>query len=129
MRETICLCNERRPSASSQGALQLKYDFRGKPDYEYVQLTTALEIPQAGYAFGFWMDDGGVGFPARLRIVDSTGETHQVELYSAQQQGWQFVAGSLDGPTTCWGGDGNRRRDCRQCTLYNPRRHHFLSDR
>jgi len=93
------------------GSLQASYDFRGKPEYEYVQLNTELEIPQAGYSFGFWMDDGGVGFPTRLRIVDSGGETHQVELFSTRQQGWQFVAGSLDGPTTCWGGDGNRRRD------------------
>ena len=94
-----------------QAALRVDYDFVGKADYEYLQINVPLEIPQAGNAFGFWLKHDGVAFPTRLRMVDAGGETHQVELYSGKQSGWQFVAGSLDGPSTSWGGDDNRRRD------------------
>ncbi|HUT88077.1 MAG TPA: glycosyl hydrolase [Thermoguttaceae bacterium] len=94
-----------------QAALRVDYDFVGKPEYEYIQITTPLDVPTAGCAFGFWLNHGGTSFPTRLRMVDASGETHQVELFSGGQPGWQFVAGSLDGPSTSWGGDGNRRRD------------------
>ena len=96
---------------SGNAALRLDYQFVGKPDYEYLQINTPLEIPEAGYAFGFWLNHDGTPFPVRLRIVDTSGETHQVDLFSGTQPGWQFVGGLLDGHSTSWGGDGNRRRD------------------
>ena len=92
-------------------ALRLDYQFVGKPDYEYLQINTPLEISDAGYAFGFWLNHDGTPFPVRLRIVDTSGETHQVDLFSSTQPGWQFVGGSLGGHSISWGGDGNRRRD------------------
>ncbi len=107
-------CRLARDAAMRHGgraALRVDYDFVGKPEYEYILVNTPLEIPKAGYAFGFWLNHDGTGFPTRPRIVDASGETHQVELLSSSQPGWQFIAGSLDGPSTSWGGDGNRRRD------------------
>jgi len=94
-----------------RAALRLDYQFVGKPDYEYLLVNAPLEIPEAGYAFGFWLNHDGTPFSVRLRITDKSGETHQVDLVAGTQPGRQFVAGPLDGPSTSWGGDGNRRRD------------------
>jgi len=105
------LAREANMRHGGRAALRVDYDFVGKPEYEYIHITTPLDIPKAGYAFGFWLNHDGTGFPTRLRIVDAGGETHQVELLSSGEPGWQFVAGSLDGHSTSWGGDGNRRRD------------------
>ena len=96
---------------AGQASLRLDYEFLGKPEYEYIHIHTPLEIPQAGQAFGFWLNHDGTGFPARLRIVDASGETHQMDLFCEAKPGWQFVAGLIDGPSRSWGGDGNRRRD------------------
>ncbi len=94
-----------------EAALRVDYEFVGKPDYEYLLVGAPLEIPEAGRAFGFWLKHDGTPFAVRLRIVDTSGETHQLDLVSSTRPGWQFVAGSLDGHGTSWGGDGNRRRD------------------
>ncbi|NQT16047.1 MAG: hypothetical protein HQ582_25045, partial [Planctomycetes bacterium] len=111
---------------ASKVVLRVDYDFVGKPDYEYLLLNTPLDIPEPGCAFGFWLNHDGTPFSARLRITDTSGETHQTDLLSSNQPGWQFVAGLLDGHSTSWGGDGNRRRDypCRLAgiCLDRPRR-------
>ena len=105
------LARDETAKREGKASLRVDYDFVGKSDYEYIQINIPLEIPEAGYAFGFWLDDAGASFPIRVRIVDRNGETHQVELFSSKHSGWQFVAGSLDGRSTSWGGDGNGRRE------------------
>ncbi len=94
-----------------QGALRVDYDFVGQRQYEYLQLGMPLQIPTEGLAFGFWLKHDGHSFPVRLRIVDKSGETHQIDLMSRTVADWQFVACSLDGPGSSWGGDGNGRLD------------------
>ncbi len=92
-------------------SMRVDYSFTARTELEYVQLIRALDLPIPGIGVGFWMKHDGTAFPIRLRITDSSGETHQVDLLSLPRPGWQFVAGELGGPTTAWGGDGNHRLD------------------
>ncbi len=93
------------------GSLRVDYEFVGQRDFEYIQLNSDIEIPKPGYGFGFWMKHDGTPFTVRLRCVDVSGETHQVDLLASAKPGWQFVAGLVDGHTTAWSGDGNKRQD------------------
>jgi hypothetical protein len=109
-----------------QAALRVDYNFVGKEGLEYLQIRKPFEIAERGLSFGFWLKHDGSNFPIRARIVDSSGETHQVDLACSKTDKWQFVAGGFDGPSTSWGGDGNRRLDypCRfdGITLDRPQR-------
>jgi hypothetical protein len=96
---------------SGVASLRVDYEFVGKPDYEYIQTNTPLDLPEPGPGIGFWLKHDGTPFPVRLRVTDSSGETHQVDLLCSTEPGWQFVAGTLVGRTTAWGGDGNGRLD------------------
>jgi hypothetical protein len=94
-----------------RAALRVDYDFVGKKDYEYIQVNGKAEFAQPGLGFGFWLKHDGTPFVLRLRFTDISGECHQTELLYSAKPGWQYVAGTLDGPSTSWGGDGNHRKD------------------
>ncbi|MHC4403707.1 MAG: hypothetical protein ACYTG0_28960 [Planctomycetota bacterium] len=100
--------NERR---GGEASLRVDYQFIGKPDYEYIQVRGKAEFATPGLGIGFWLKHDGVPFSLRLRVIDAGGEHHQTELLGSTKPGWQYVAGSLDGHSTAWGGDGNGRKD------------------
>jgi hypothetical protein len=54
-----------------QAALRVDYTFVGNHDYEYVQITRPLGIPEPGLGFGFWLKTDGTAFPIRLRVTAS----------------------------------------------------------
>ncbi|MHB9081220.1 MAG: hypothetical protein ACYC3X_27425 [Pirellulaceae bacterium] len=92
-------------------SLRVDYEFVGKRDFEYIQLNGETEFAQPGLGFGFWLKHDGTPFAVRLRFVDASGETHQIDMLYTSQPGWQFVAGLVDSHSTAWGGDGNQRKD------------------
>jgi hypothetical protein len=96
---------------SGSSSLRVDYDFAGKKDYEYLLIHGPVDFPKAGGAFGFWLKHDGTPFPIRLRVIDVSGECHQIDLLCSTTPGWQFVAGSLNSPSVAWGGDGNKRMD------------------
>ncbi len=92
-------------------SLRVDYQYVGKKDYEYVQLNGSAEFAKPGLGLGFWLKHDGTPFVLRLRFTDSGGECHQVETLHRSEAGWQYVVGWADSQDTCWGGDGNNRRD------------------
>jgi hypothetical protein len=92
-------------------ALRLDYEFVGKREYEYVQLSGHAEFAKPGLGFGFWLKHDGTPFVVRLRFTDSGGECHQVETMHRSEAGWQYVVGWADSRSTSWGGDANGRMD------------------
>jgi len=94
-----------------RATLRVDYEFVGKPDLEYIQITRPLDLPERGVSIGFWLKHDGRPFPIRMRVADASGETHQIDLFAATKPGWQFVAGDLTGQTHSWGGDRNHRLD------------------
>lgn len=96
-----------------QGALRVEYRFVGRPELEYLQLqsTQAVTFDEPGLGLGFWLRHDGTPFTLRMRVVDTSGETHQLELQASTEAGWQFVVGRLDAESSAWGGDANGRKD------------------
>ncbi|HWH71998.1 MAG TPA: hypothetical protein VNT26_21730, partial [Candidatus Sulfotelmatobacter sp.] len=106
---TLRLDSAERHSGSK--ALRVDYEFIGKKDLEYIQLNGVAEFARPGQAFGFWVKKDSTPLAFRLRINDASGECHQIDMLSSTSPGWQFVACSLDGTSSAWGGDGNKRKD------------------
>jgi len=108
---TTALQRDTNEKHSGGAALRVDYTFVGNRDYEYLQVTRPVDIPEPGLGLGFWLKTDGTPFPMRLRVTDATGETHQMDMIGEACAGWRFVAVALDAPGNAWGGDGNRRRD------------------
>jgi hypothetical protein len=96
---------------SGQGSMRVDYQFAGREGLEYLQFNTNLQLTRPEWKLGFWVNTDGTAFRFRLRIVDSSGETHQLEMSTANRPGWQFAAPTADVKFGAWGGDGNRRLD------------------
>ncbi len=61
-------------------------------------------LPGSPRALGLWLRGDGSGNHARLRLTDSTGQTHQPGGERIQWTGWRFVRFALDEPGAHWGG-------------------------
>ena len=106
-------------------ALRIDYEFTGRQELEYLQINTKLDIREPGLGLGFWAKTDGTPFHFRLRVLDRSGKTLQLDMLSANRAGWQFVAVLLSHPNLAWGGDGNRRIDypCRLAGICIDRPH------
>jgi|GEM_PF-565824 len=92
-------------------ALRVDYMFNGNTNLEYIQIIGHAPLVKPGLAFGFWYKNSGPRFPLKLRIIDSSGECHQLDVVSTASTNWQFVACHLDSSSSAWGGDGNKKKD------------------
>lgn len=107
----VALSRDADVHRNGTASLRVDYAFVGKQDVEYIQLQHRVEVATVGLGLGFWMKHDGTPFSLRARLVDASGENHQIELEATAEAGWQFVAGPLDTKSTYWGGDGNGRKD------------------
>jgi len=97
---------------SGEAALKVDYTFAGNRDYEYVQLESKVTVEKTGMGLGFWLKSDGTPFHYKLRMIDPSGETHQIDLIcELRKAGWQFVAVPLNTHSLAWGGDGNQHLD------------------
>lgn len=93
-------------------ALRVDYAFAADKELEYIQLVGAAAVfTNKSQSVGFWYKNTGVPLPMKLRLLDASGECHQMDFVSTPSQDWQFVVCKLDGGSAAWGGDGNKRMD------------------
>lgn len=93
-------------------ALKVAYTFEGNRDFEYVLLESPVTVEKAGMGLGFWLKSDGTPFHYKVRMIDPSGETHQLDLLcEPRKAGWQFVAVALNTQSQAWGGDGNQHLD------------------
>jgi hypothetical protein len=101
-----------------QAALRVDYAFVGKADLEYVEILGEGKIETKGLGVGLWVKGNGAPLQVRVRVKDTSGETHQLDLARLDFTGWRFAAAKLDQRGGSWGGDGNKRLDL-PCTLHS----------
>lgn len=105
------LSRDTREPHGGQSAMRVDYQFAGRKGLEYLQFNTKLELTRPELKLGFWVKTDGTAFRIRLRIVDSSGETHQFDLATVNRPGWQFATIPSQAQAGVWGGDGNHRLD------------------
>ena len=96
---------------SGSNALRVDYEFIGKEDFEYAAFASKATIEKPGQSLGFWYRFSGQPLTLRLRIIDQSGETHQLALPRPDGEGWNFTAVSLKPQGSHWAGDGNGKLD------------------
>lgn len=107
----ITLARNTTEHHNGKAALRVDFEFTGKTNLEYIQVIGHASLEKPGLAFGFWYKNPGTRFPLKLRMIDSSGECHQLDLVSTASTNWQFVACKLDSTSSAWGGDGNKKKD------------------
>ncbi len=88
-------------------AVKLTYDFH--PGWKFVRLVrhdaSAQSIRGKPRQFGVWVYGDGQGNQARLRFVDSSGQTFQPGGMAIDWSGWRYVTFPMDGSDAGhWGG-------------------------
>jgi hypothetical protein len=107
-------------------SLRVDYTFAADKELEYIQLTGArIVFTNTSQILGFWYKGGTANHPVKLRLLDVSGECHQLECLSKPSTNWQFVVCKLDSGNSAWGGDGNKKLDfpCRFDSLCLDRPH------
>ncbi len=93
-------------------AVRTDFTFVGKDKYEYVSLKREVPIPQPGLIIGMWCRFEDVPGRLRLRVVDASGEYHQLEFINPITLGeWKFYAAPIQNRSDAWDGDGNKKVD------------------
>ncbi|MDQ3813396.1 MAG: glycoside hydrolase family 5 protein [Armatimonadota bacterium] len=92
---------------SGTGALKISYRF--DPGWKFIRLVPQDEKVQKVEGqpkmFGLWIYGDGEGNLARLRFMDSTGQTFQPGGHKIDWKGWRYVTFPLDGADAGhWGG-------------------------
>jgi hypothetical protein len=95
---------------AAQKALQVAYEFTGADRLEYVDIGGGVPLPEGTEAIGLRMKGGKDPLPARIRVVDSGGETHQFDLGTLAPGQWTLGIAPLTGGGH-WGGDNNGKLD------------------
>lgn len=90
--------------------LRITYEFTGADRLEYVDISGNQPLPDETEAVGLWMRGGAHRLPARVRVVDAGGETHQFDLGILTPDEWMLGIAALSGGSH-WGGDGNGKLD------------------
>ncbi|MBM3497195.1 MAG: glycoside hydrolase family 5 protein [Armatimonadetes bacterium] len=91
---------------AGQGGLRVAYEFAGPDRLEYIDLGGNLPLEEGTQALGLWMKGGADPLPARVRIVDVSGETHQFDFGALIPGEWTLgIAPLVAGGH--WGGDDN----------------------
>ncbi len=104
---TVSLGEGRKPG---ERALRVAYEFLGPDRLEYVDIAGKLPIDPGVQAIGLWMRGGEQPLPARIRVVDSQGETHQFDLGTLVRDTWTLGVTALENGGH-WGGDNNGKLD------------------
>lgn len=104
---TVSVGEGREPGKS---ALRVQYEFLGPDRLEYVDLAGNVPLPPEAKAIGLWVKGGAQPLPCNLRIVDSSGETHQFYLGTLVPGTWTLCVAALEGGGH-WGGDNNGKMD------------------
>ena len=94
-------------------SLRVDYEFLAEKKLEFIQLDTGIAVTDDDTpgGIGFWVLDDGTRFPLFVRLVDANGETHQLAAIAEQNSGWHFIAFSVSGQSSFWGGDKNGKLD------------------
>lgn len=90
------------------GALAPKIEYSFEPGWKYVCLSAKpqpIAIDGKPAVLGMWLHGDGSGNFARIRFVDSTGQTFQPDGIKLDFAGWKYVEFPLDGRRSgFWGG-------------------------
>lgn len=104
-------------------AVRVDFKFVGKEKYEYVSVKRDVTIDKPGLFIGMWCRFDDVLGRLRLRVVDSSGEFHQIEFLNPLVLGeWRFYSAEIQNRSDAWGGDGNKKIDYPAkfyCILYD----------
>jgi len=95
---------------AGQKALRVAYEFTGADRLEYVDIGGKVPLPDGTEAVGLRMKGGKDPLPARIRVVDAGGETHQFDLGTLVPDRWTLGIAPLTGGGH-WGGDNNGKLD------------------
>ncbi|MEN6643944.1 MAG: cellulase family glycosylhydrolase [Armatimonadia bacterium] len=94
-----------------QKAIRVEYEFAGRDGLEYLELERSLPLGPEVKVLGLWMRGGRHTLPARLRLLDASGECFQYNLGPLVPDEWTLGVASLDQPNDHWGGDKNGKPD------------------
>lgn len=83
----------------------LKFTYTADAGYKYLQVLPKTKVPINGNAttVGQWIYGDGNGNAARVRVVDSQGQTFQLTFGQVTWTGWQYKTVAVGG-TSFWGG-------------------------
>ena len=107
-------------AARGAKSLRVDYAFSGRESLEYVDIATSIPIekPNEWIGFAFRRDD--CPLKMRIRVVDPSGETHQITPRIERCGEWEIaVADPSQSHDSHWGGDGNGRLEypCRLVSI------------
>jgi len=108
-RSTLAL--DDRVKHAGAASMRVEFEFTGDKKLEYVNFGREIAIPARGSGLGMMVKTDGTRLGFRLRVVDKSGETHQLDFAGETTTEWGFVAVMYDGHSGSWGGDGNKRLD------------------
>jgi len=91
-------------------AVGVRYEFKDDKPLEYIDIAKPMDLPADAEAIGFRVFGGKDALPARIRLVDVSGEVHQYDAGMLRPGQWTLVVASLQAGSS-WGGDGNGKLD------------------
>ncbi|HEX2948359.1 MAG TPA: sugar-binding protein [Armatimonadota bacterium] len=96
----------------SCGILHYHFDTLATPAPQYVALNFSNTIPGQLHRLVFAIRGNGAGEAIVIRLMDSTGETHQYTVGKVTFTGWQELTFDPNSAKPfCYGGDGNKKLD------------------